>query len=362
MCFCRLPNSSIVWDESRFFESCVVQIGNASIDQRGREPEGQDELVGDGTKANQMKAILYFLYQTVDHSSLLPPPPSSPVQATSVHQTRTILMAQLSIQVADRRLPPELERVVFETAAMSAGLTFIPNLMLVASRVKDWIEPLLYRVVIICSGRVPRGFPVLTYDILLRSSVRSLFLDHNANPSSVEAILSACSHVTNLFVQLPSTPHLQYLGALQHLRRLTVDVDAIMRHPVVNVQHLATAFPSLTHLHLLGRGGRPANVEGLGVFLASIPNLMHLAFNRSWNIYSSAWKAHPQLDARLQYITCVVHKDSDGFEIDNLVTADNRFVRIYQRIDFPADWLRGAEMRMDHWALAEAIVARRMGS
>jgi hypothetical protein len=47
-------------------------------------------------------------------------------------------MAQLSIQVADRRLPPELERVVFETAAMSADLTFIPNLMLVASRVKDW--------------------------------------------------------------------------------------------------------------------------------------------------------------------------------------------------------------------------------
>jgi hypothetical protein len=101
-------------------------------------------------------------------------------------------------------------------------------------------------------------------------------------------------------------------------------------------------------------------VEGLGVFLASIPNLMHLAFNRSWNIYSSAWKAHPQLDAHLQYITWVVHKDSDGFEIDNLVTADSRFVRIYQRINFPVDWLRSVEMREDHWALAEATVAKRM--
>jgi hypothetical protein len=101
-------------------------------------------------------------------------------------------------------------------------------------------------------------------------------------------------------------------------------------------------------------------VEGLGVFLASIPNLMHLAFNRSWDIYSSAWKAHPQLDARLQYITYVVHKDSDGFEIDDLVTADSRFVRISQRIDFPADWLRSVEMREDHWALAEATVAKRM--
>ncbi|KAJ6505111.1 hypothetical protein C8R45DRAFT_544408 [Mycena sanguinolenta] len=43
-------------------------------------------------------------------------------------------------------LPPELERRIFEIAALACPVR-IPTLMLVARRVKFLVEPLLYRVV-----------------------------------------------------------------------------------------------------------------------------------------------------------------------------------------------------------------------
>ncbi|KAJ7741701.1 hypothetical protein B0H16DRAFT_1564897 [Mycena metata] len=45
-------------------------------------------------------------------------------------------------------LPPELERIIFEMAALLRP-TNIPNLMRTAWRVKNWVEPLLYRTVFI---------------------------------------------------------------------------------------------------------------------------------------------------------------------------------------------------------------------
>ncbi|KAJ6571193.1 hypothetical protein B0H19DRAFT_1372372 [Mycena capillaripes] len=46
------------------------------------------------------------------------------------------------------RLLPELEREIFEIAAVSRPMS-ISTLMLIAGRISDWVEPPLYRVVII---------------------------------------------------------------------------------------------------------------------------------------------------------------------------------------------------------------------
>ncbi|KAF7318478.1 hypothetical protein HMN09_00357000 [Mycena chlorophos] len=58
----------------------------------------------------------------------------------------------------DPRLPPELERQIFETAALNRPIC-VPSLALVASRVREWIEPILYRTLVINTRPIP-GFPV----------------------------------------------------------------------------------------------------------------------------------------------------------------------------------------------------------
>ncbi|KAJ6543046.1 hypothetical protein B0H19DRAFT_1172653 [Mycena capillaripes] len=65
---------------------------------------------------------------------------------------------------SEPRLPPELEVLIFETAALSHPAA-IPKLMLIAHRVKHWVEPLLYTVVFLPLDRRKRsdggcaGFP-----------------------------------------------------------------------------------------------------------------------------------------------------------------------------------------------------------
>ncbi|KAJ7321089.1 hypothetical protein DFH08DRAFT_889920 [Mycena albidolilacea] len=108
------------------------------------------------------------------------------------------------------RVPADMEREIFEIAAL-ARPTAIPILMLVAKRVKDWVEPLLYRVLVIFIyyRQEMRGFPVITPEILqrvvatqppqfLQNHVKHLFLK-DLRSSELETILAACSGVTNLY-------------------------------------------------------------------------------------------------------------------------------------------------------------------
>ncbi|TFK58527.1 hypothetical protein BDN72DRAFT_906654 [Pluteus cervinus] len=56
------------------------------------------------------------------------------------------------------RLPVELERAIFEDAAQGSRDS-IPTLMLLANRVKEWLEPLLYSIVVIHqSSRGLKGY------------------------------------------------------------------------------------------------------------------------------------------------------------------------------------------------------------
>ncbi|KAJ6516533.1 hypothetical protein C8R47DRAFT_1063238 [Mycena vitilis] len=56
-----------------------------------------------------------------------------------------------------QRLPAELERYVFEQVALSRTVA-IPRLLRVAQRVKIWIEPLLYRTIVV-NTRSKRWLP-----------------------------------------------------------------------------------------------------------------------------------------------------------------------------------------------------------
>ncbi|KAJ6571127.1 hypothetical protein B0H19DRAFT_1255125 [Mycena capillaripes] len=127
-------------------------------------------------------------------------------------------MARLGIQIQDSRLPRELERMIFEIAALLHPTCILP-LMLVAARVKQWVEPFLYRVVLINSppGQQVLGFhncstAIFTQAIqkkppaFFRDSVKSLFPEMYASFADVGPILAACGDIANQFMGCPPAP------------------------------------------------------------------------------------------------------------------------------------------------------------
>ncbi|KAJ7779897.1 hypothetical protein B0H16DRAFT_727994 [Mycena metata] len=130
-------------------------------------------------------------------------------------------------------LPPDLERTIFELAALSSPGT-MTTLILVALRVKIWIELLLYRIVIVPSVvscedydhyplRIKKiSVPAFRLNepetntiptIFSNYPVRHLYIDARLQPLALQRILPACKRVTNLHVLFDATEHLAALGA-----------------------------------------------------------------------------------------------------------------------------------------------------
>ncbi|KAJ7856790.1 hypothetical protein B0H13DRAFT_2576324 [Mycena leptocephala] len=273
-------------------------------------------------------------------------------------------------QAAESRIPLELERIVFEIAALSHPID-IPNLMLIAWRIKEWVEPLLYRVVLVSplKPHIISGFPVFTADILLRviaskppgflqNAVRHLFFDvgeagEQSEQSEVEAILTACNRVTNLY---DNFHFIVNVHAIQQLRRLALPLETFLeRCPVDSV---SSFFRNITHLELLGYDVGWEEDDGVYTHLALIPHLTHISFN-SLSFENPVFYAALRADTRLH---CFVFFDSENNHLEyidkaELLLGDDRLVCMEQEEDFRADWLRGAHTGNDYWVLAEAFIA-----
>ncbi|KAJ7912679.1 hypothetical protein B0H13DRAFT_529260 [Mycena leptocephala] len=267
------------------------------------------------------------------------------------------------------RLPPELERVVFEMAALSWRST-IPNLMLVAWRVRNWIESFL-RVVILCDSQAQHicGFPTITSEILRRINekqppeylvdiVSHLFMDDDVNwsPTEVEIILMACNRVTTAFLAVPSCP-LSAVATFYCLRRLAI--------PFTELQDLsesdrATVLHNVTHLALLN-SDRASSWYNPEAFLAMLPHLTHISFD--WIGLIRKMCLALCASTQIHYIVCLCPRLLERMQnhIQPLIH-DSRFVCIDQQGNRREAWLRGIDGGQDYWTLAENfIVARRAG-
>ncbi|KAJ7830137.1 hypothetical protein B0H14DRAFT_2807886 [Mycena olivaceomarginata] len=285
------------------------------------------------------------------------------------------------------RLPPELERVVFEMAAL-LWRTTIPNLMLVAWRVRNWykksytqfilvISPVVHRmepflrVAILCDSQAHHicGFQTITSEILRRINetqppgylvniVSHLFMEDDVNwsPTEVEIILMACNRVTTAFLAIPSCP-LSAVATFYRLRRLAI--------PFMELQDLsesdrATVLHNITHLALLKSDGA-SSCRNPEAFLAMLPHLTHISFDWIGLII----KMCLALCASTQ-VHCIVCLCPRPFEMmqnrfQSLIH-DSRFVCIDQQGNRREAWLRGIDGGQDYWTLAENfIVGRRAG-
>ncbi|KAJ7659572.1 hypothetical protein DFH06DRAFT_1402547 [Mycena polygramma] len=265
---------------------------------------------------------------------------------------------QLSV---DPRFPPELERSIFEIAAVLSRPKTILKLMRIAWRVKAWLEPLLYRIVAVSDSN-PHGAPIFAADIigrliderpgLLESSVEHLLL---YNSRLAGALLSGCTRITNLFGQISAT-HLAAIAALPRLCRLATGSD-VFRQAAVDDVH--GAFRNLTHLELLSC--RPGDSSHLAGDFARIPSLTHIAFNATSALgaFHTELAAHPQLDKRLQCVVLLTTGPRASNGNTGVLEDDIRLVCVHPLTMFRLEWIRGAESGWDYWAVADKTIAAR---
>ncbi|KAJ7171333.1 hypothetical protein C8R46DRAFT_1262683 [Mycena filopes] len=266
------------------------------------------------------------------------------------------------------RLPPELERSIFEVAALSHPIG-IPTLMLVAWRIRNWIEPLLYRVLWIGgkNTRTEYGFPVITAAALLRAlnsrptlfatAVECLLFDGDLEHlpgATLDIIFSACPGITTLCscidLEERSLKGLESLRNLRHLR-----LDALGLFIPANVDFTHPLFRNLTHLELFVELPEQlffADAEDLyAVMTTGIPNLTHIAFDQPvlGRFMEPLFEPHARLCCFVLFYDMT----------DELLAGPRRaeVVHIPADFDFRADWFRGVQTGEDHWTLAEEFIA-----
>ncbi|KAJ7892519.1 hypothetical protein B0H14DRAFT_2560228 [Mycena olivaceomarginata] len=253
--------------------------------------------------------------------------------------------------------PADIEQEIFETAAVSHP-TGIPALMLVAYRVKIWVEPLLYRVVFVSRSQRIEHFPHFTTSSVLRlsqektseflrNSVRHMYL--GGFFPGMHSVLEACTGITELTLNIGVFVNINILGAMSRLRRLTVEVDRLFPGLPVDFSHLA--FRNITHLEVLDAASDRLTSQWMQI--NSIPNLTHLAFSDPGFV--------PIFEEVLRHcdrLACMVFLCADEKLIAGAqsVGADPRFV-VSGVIDLHLDWQRGVRGGQDYWGRADAFIA-----
>ncbi|KAJ7756605.1 hypothetical protein B0H16DRAFT_1885888 [Mycena metata] len=263
--------------------------------------------------------------------------------------------------------PLELER---EMAASSPVRRNILSLMLVAWRVKEWVEPHLYRVV--SNGGHYSYFPVTPPDLWLAidntlkpaafwsTSVKSLFLDHTPEKErTLDSVLTVCNGITRLFSHFPLHNHLDQLGSLRGLQRVSIGLVELFSPGAIDFSH--PIFRNISHLELLDMP-TPADAPELCIGLAVLPKLTHLAFNSPRLLHAMA----PLMTqfTRLRCIVLLLPEPVRPKQVDISpgLSGDGRFVLIGQT-NYSDDWMRGASGGEDYWDIAEAFIkARKTGT
>ncbi|KAF7368085.1 hypothetical protein MSAN_00874600 [Mycena sanguinolenta] len=237
---------------------------------------------------------------------------------------------------SDPRLPPELERGIFEIAAL-AQPAWIPVLMLVARRVRIWVEPLLYRVVFLKEGRMDIGLPDFT-------------------AATLEQISHNLRHVKHLFINSRFVARHRFSLPSAALR--TFDISRSTPVLFVAAMSLSPLFLTVTHLELLDWTSMTDSVDRICPNLSLIPCLTHIALNGDLHTNLS----HAALCAITQ-LQCIVFLVAEAPFGGSPLLDDSRFVCIEEGLSYYNDWLNGALFGEDFWSFADAfLTARRAGT
>ncbi|KAF7296094.1 hypothetical protein MKEN_01424500 [Mycena kentingensis (nom. inval.)] len=285
------------------------------------------------------------------------------------------------------RLPPELERDIFELAAL-LNPECMPPLLLVAHRVKIWIEPLLYRVLRICFDGIPakptpgkahrlgsiRKMLARRDPAFLLANIHHISFTESpsARPgdSGILDVLCVCQGPDSKMEDLCLPPTMYHacpslvdrLAELPNIRRFSGSIiqlivcagqpDSFPSHPF---------FERLTHMNLADRSDpRTTVAERLFTHLPDLPNLTHLAFHD--NRVGNHACVQVLRECRTLRVFAIVCSSKNGVQIargrHKELELDVRFAVLFVA-DTRWDWEVGARGGLDMWTRAEDIVARK---
>ncbi|KAJ7757237.1 hypothetical protein DFH07DRAFT_1060656 [Mycena maculata] len=251
--------------------------------------------------------------------------------------------------------------------------------MQVAWRVKYWLEPLLYRTIVLAdrwpTRELLKYYPCCLSPKLLSAlrsrptaffsaNVRHLYCGMTRQEAQMAA-LSACTGVENLWIESPKMSLISLLAPLTP-KHLGVNLSLIL-HTFPPTHAL---FSQLTHLHILNPPHTGTDLDAMCMALSLIPKLTHLSLDRNRYNYLLPTFGLRVLEtcrslAVLVFCSAMICLGSVVRDMFKLVQ-DARFVNIYSRLNAPSsrgsplpDWEIGVHGGEDHWRQAERIIEER---
>ncbi|KAJ6564449.1 hypothetical protein B0H19DRAFT_1374774 [Mycena capillaripes] len=264
-------------------------------------------------------------------------------------------------------LPEDLEREIFEISAHSRPV-FIPTLMLVARRVKIWVEPLLYRTIVLQTAEDQlEGYPTHSWDtlsIILKSTPASFFLHAVRNlylmaSDRHKMLLTHCRAIENLWIggspiELPEIfPLIEDLPLQQLYCNLTY-----LFGPQRQIDFTHQLFARIARLEVFDhRNSFNSTIWGN---LAIIPHLTHLAFNEPISIamWLSLLRGCHSLRVFVVLGQFLARAKIDGHQDKEELVKEPRFV-VMDCDQSTQDWQMGAHLGIDYWSRAEDFIAKR---
>ncbi|KAJ6592439.1 hypothetical protein B0H19DRAFT_1087834 [Mycena capillaripes] len=267
----------------------------------------------------------------------------------------------------DQELPLDLEREIFQTAAVTHPKT-IPALLRVCHRVHAWVEPLLYRVLIITdqNSDVPLRSAVESKPAtFLQSAVRHVFFitswegqptgTRKLDSDDMNDLLFKCSGTINLMIDFNILHKMR-------LQRLDVMVPQVP-HAALEWARGALMHPSLSFITHLSLGEATASHRyawEVWGHLASLPALTHLALTED---LSRALLSQVLAECRRLLVAVTTFYSEEAQEkaiafARDLTIRDPRVV-VAMIADYTKDWETGARGGVDYWDRAEVFIDRK---
>ncbi|KAJ7059537.1 hypothetical protein C8F01DRAFT_1370446 [Mycena amicta] len=246
----------------------------------------------------------------------------------------------------DPRLPPELERKIFEiTARVHPEMRH--RLLFVARRVLIWIEPTLYRTLVFTPHHRLSQLPAKSSEFFAKTT-RRLTVGTTASDDAAR-VLELCTGVTHLalggHVDVPDLLYAPF-RALQQIRRLAFYPSNVL---LAAGDATLPVFSSLTHLQLFDY-----NDDILGSFCAALPALTHLAVTGD---LSDPWPRADIVLADCKKLTLLVLLSSNPQSAKAKVPEDLADPRVV--VTWFKTWNESALEGYNFWAAASDFAARK---
>ncbi|KAF7325774.1 hypothetical protein MKEN_00427900 [Mycena kentingensis (nom. inval.)] len=269
------------------------------------------------------------------------------------------------------RLPIELERLIFELAA-SQWPSQIPRLLLVAQRVRRWLEPRLYHTLITDASPKARALQTLIY-----TKPTGFFAQHTHQVYLTGAGHWSENHVRELLLLVPAldalavsgiwgSPQQKLLRDVRGVRRWSGYLESVYAwgsEPAALALGTYAAFAGVTHMELFDDLSEELLLAPtLCAALASLPALTHLCLTDTTRaVLRDVGEACPRLEVLLfmSPVTAELEKmlRDPPFSTEEQMRA--RFVVTRLWGGFWVDWEVNPGTSGGFWRAADAFLERK---